>query len=76
MMHLAGDGMCCWQIEELEAEKRKNERKLYELRNLYEAIEKRESERRAVEDKRRQKEKDFLRFQAQHLESFLKSTLG
>jgi dynein light intermediate chain len=29
------------KIEELETEKRKNERKLYELRNLYEAIEKR-----------------------------------
>jgi hypothetical protein len=40
---------------------------------LYESIEKRIAEQRAQEEKKMQEEKDFLKFQAQHLESFLKS---
>ena len=61
------------QYEELESEKKKHEHKIQELRNLYDAIEKRESEKRVADEKKRQKEKEFLRFQSQHLQSFLKS---
>lgn len=63
------------KIDELEAEKRKHERQLTELRNLCEALEKREAERKVIEEKKRQKEKDFLKFQGTHLETFLKSTM-
>eukprot|EP00455_Lapot_gusevi_P037353 TRINITY_DN4175_c0_g1_i3.p1 TRINITY_DN4175_c0_g1~~TRINITY_DN4175_c0_g1_i3.p1 ORF type:complete len:251 (+),score=43.98 TRINITY_DN4175_c0_g1_i3:103-855(+) len=61
------------KIEELENEKKKMEKQYQELRNLYEAIEKREAERRVIEEKKRQKEKEFLRFQGTHLETFLKT---
>lgn len=46
---------------------------LQDHRGVYESIEKRSAEQRALEDKAMQEEKDFLKFQAQHLESFLKS---
>jgi dynein light intermediate chain len=39
-------------------------------------IEKRESERRALEDKKRKEEIDFLKYQGQHLDTFLKSIGG
>jgi len=42
-------------------------------KGLYESLEKRLSELRLAEEKKMQEEKDFLKFQAQHLESFLKS---
>ena len=63
------------KIEELDAEKRRHERQLTELRNLCEALEKREAERKVIDEKKRQKEKDFLKFQGTHLETFLKSTM-
>lgn len=41
-----------------------------------EVIEKGESERRAVDDKKRKEEVDFLKYQGQHLDSFLKQIGG
>lgn len=63
------------KIEELESEKKKLLAQVQDHRGLYEAIEKRTSEQRAAEEKKMQEEKDFLKFQAQHLESFLKSAM-
>jgi hypothetical protein len=67
---------CCFllfQISELEVEKRKFQSLVQDHKGLYESIEKRIAEQRAQEEKKMQEEKDFLKFQAQHLESFLKS---
>lgn len=41
-----------------------------------EVIEKGENERRAVDDKKRKEEVDFLKYQGQHLDSFLKQIGG
>jgi len=62
-----------FQISELEVEKRKFQSLVQDHKGLYESIEKRIAEQRAQEEKKMQEEKDFLKFQAQHLESFLKS---
>jgi len=59
-------------IEELEETKSDLEAKVVELKNKCECIERRETERRAIEDRRRKEEIDFLKHQGQHLESFLK----
>lgn len=48
------------------------ESQLQELRNKVEVIEKREAEKRNLEEKRRKEEIDFLKYQGQHLEAFLK----
>lgn len=61
------------QIDELEAEKRKFQSLVQDHKGLYESIEKRIAEQKAAEEKKMQEEKEFLKFQAQHLESFLKS---
>jgi dynein light intermediate chain, axonemal len=37
-----------------------------------EIIEKREAERKAADEKRRKEELDFLKYQGQHLDTFLK----
>lgn len=39
-------------------------------------IEKREAERKALEDKKRKEELDFLRYQGQHLDAFMKQVSG
>jgi len=44
-----------------------------ELKNQSEAIERREAEKRAIEDRKRKEEIEFLKHQGQHLESFLNS---
>lgn len=59
-------------IDELEETKSDLEAKVVELKNKCECIERRETERRAIEDRRRKEEIDFLKHQGQHLESFLK----
>lgn len=46
------------------------------VRAQVEVIEKGESERRAVDDKKRKEEVDFLKYQGQHLDSFLKQIGG
>merc|ERR1711933_405561 len=60
-------------IAEQEQQKRQREARVVELKNKYQAIERRESERRAIDERKRKEEIDFLRHQQQHLESFLKS---
>ena len=63
-------------ISTLQATKRDLENQVLELRNKVEVIEKRESERRGLEEKKRQEEIEFLKYQGQHLDSFLKSLGG
>lgn len=46
------------------------------VRGQVEVIEKGESERRAVDDKKRKEDIDFLKYQGQHLDSFLKQIGG
>ena len=59
-------------VKLLEEEKAAMELELQELRSKLELTEKREAERKAVDDKRRKDEVDFLKYQGQHLDSFLK----
>jgi dynein light intermediate chain len=47
-----------------------------ELRNKVEVTEKRAVERKALEDKKRKDELDFLKYQGQHLDSFLRQLGG
>ena len=61
------------KIEDLENEKKRFQSLVQDHKGLYESIEKRIAEQKAQEEKKMQEEKDFLKFQAQHLESFLKS---
>eukprot|EP00397_Hematodinium_sp_SG-2012_P055953 GEMP01068670.1.p1 GENE.GEMP01068670.1~~GEMP01068670.1.p1 ORF type:complete len:242 (+),score=49.35 GEMP01068670.1:72-797(+) len=60
------------RITELEETKSKLEANVVELKNKCESIERRETERRAIEDRRRREEIDFLKHQGHHLETFLK----
>merc|ERR1712061_430488 len=60
-------------IAENEEQKRHKEARVVELKNQCEAIERRETERRTIDDRKRKEEIDFLKHQQQHLESFLKS---
>ncbi len=48
------------------------ELEVQELRSKLELIEKREAERKTADEKRRKEELDFLKYQGQHLDSFLK----
>merc|ERR1712061_287658 len=61
------------QIAEEEEQKRQREARVVELKNKCEAVERREVERRAVDERKRKEEIDFLKHQQVHLESFLKS---
>jgi len=61
------------QIAEQEETKRQREARVVELKNKVEAIERREAERRTVDERKRKEEIDFLKHQQQHLDSFLKS---
>lgn len=60
-------------IAEHEEQKKQREARVVELKNKCDAIERREAERRAVDERKRKEEIDFLKHQQQHLESFLKS---
>jgi len=60
------------QVSEMEAQKSQLELEVYELRSKLEIVEKREAERKTADDKRRKEELDFLKYQGQHLDSFLK----
>ncbi len=59
-------------VAELEMQKAQLELEVYELRSKLEIMEKRETERRNADEKRRKEELDFLKYQGQHLDSFLK----
>lgn len=60
------------RIADLEARKTKQENKVIELKAKIQAIEKRNSERKEVEDKKREEELKFLKYQETHLNKFLK----
>ena len=60
------------RITELEAKKTKQTNKVIELKAKLEAIEQRNQERKEQEDKKRQAELDFLKYQEKHLSHFLK----
>merc|ERR1711982_5393 len=60
-------------IAENEEQKRQREARVVELKNKLEAIERREAERRTIDERKRKEEIDFLKHQQQHLETFLKS---
>merc|ERR1712139_46989 len=62
-------------MTELE-QKIEKENHVLELRNKVEVIEKRENEHKALEDKKRKEEIDFLKYQGQHLDSFLRQLGG
>ncbi|KAG5179863.1 p28 protein [Tribonema minus] len=64
------------EIAQLEESKQALEYRAQELRNRVELMEKREAEQRSVEDKRRREEVEFLKYQGQHLDSFLKQIGG
>lgn len=59
-------------VSQLELEKSQLEQEAQEYRSKLEINEKREAERKAADDKRRKEELDFLKYQGQHLDSFLK----
>merc|ERR1711918_80053 len=63
-------------IAALESQNTDLENQVRELRNGVEVIEKRENEHKAVEDKKRKEEIDFLKYQGQHLDSFLRQLGG
>mmetsp|Transcript_16243 Transcript_16243/g.24467 ORF Transcript_16243/g.24467 Transcript_16243/m.24467 type:complete len:245 (+) Transcript_16243:73-807(+) len=60
------------QASELQKTNSELELEVQELRSKLEIIEKREAERRTAEEKKRKEELDFLKYQGQHLDSFLK----
>ena len=60
------------RIAELEAENKDLENRVLELRNGVEVVEKRASEHKAMADKKRKDEIDFLKYQGQHLDQFLR----
>ncbi|OQR87860.1 dynein light chain intermediate polypeptide [Thraustotheca clavata] len=64
------------KIAALTEEKREYENKVLELTNKLEVIEKRSSERRSLQEKRYKEEIEFLKYQGQHLDAFLKSAGG
>jgi dynein light intermediate chain, axonemal len=64
------------RIAQLQLDKQQHEGKVLELTNKLELIEKRATERKAVQDKKCKEELDFLKYQGQHLDAFLKSAGG
>ena len=56
----------------MEQKKVKLENKVSELKSKIEAIDKRNRERKDVEQKKREQEVEFLKYQEQHLTKFLK----
>jgi len=64
------------QIKALSDQKKDLESKVTELRNKVEIIEKRGHEQKALDDKKRKEELDFLKYQGQHLDSFLRQLGG
>ncbi len=59
-------------VKELADANAKLELEVQELRSKLEIIEKREIEKKTTEEKKRKEELDFLKYQGQHLDSFLK----
>lgn len=61
------------KIVALEQKKLKLEEKKIDLSNKKESLEKKIKERNLIEEQKRKNEIEFLKYQAQHLEAFLKS---
>lgn len=59
-------------VGSLSGAKKELEVQVAELRNKLEVIEKRAGERAALEAKKRKEEVEFLKYQGQHLDSFLR----
>lgn len=59
-------------VSNLSGTKKELEVQVSELRNKLEVIEKRGAERAALEAKKRKEEVEFLKYQGQHLDSFLR----
>ncbi|KAG7393507.1 Axonemal dynein light intermediate polypeptide 1 [Phytophthora pseudosyringae] len=74
----AEDGMggLAEQIASLQRDKEESGSKVAELTNKLEVIEKRAAERKALQEKKFKEELDFLKYQGQHLDAFLKSAGG
>jgi dynein light intermediate chain len=74
----AEDGMgdLAEQIASLQRDKEESESRVAELTNKLEVIEKRAAERKALQEKKFKEELDFLKYQGQHLDAFLKSAGG
>nr|CCA16946.1 dynein light chain intermediate polypeptide putative [Albugo laibachii Nc14] len=68
-----GTGDIQEKLNDLAKEKHDSECKLMSLSNKLELIEKRAGERKAMQDKKNKEEVDFLKYQNQHLEAFLKA---
>ena len=60
-------------LAEQEEQKKQREAAVVELKNKCDAIERRENERRQVDERKRKEEIDFLKHQQQHLDAFMKS---
>jgi dynein light intermediate chain, axonemal len=71
-----GAGSLAEKIIAVEEKKKALKSELENLKARYETIEKQDNERRAVLEKKRQEEEEFVKFQQQHLEAFLKQTVG
>lgn len=61
------------RIAELEAKKTKLDNKVVELKAKIDAIDRRNTERRELEAKKREEEIKFLKYQESHLSRFLKT---
>lgn len=66
-----GNSALLSKIDEMDTEKSKLTALLQDHRGLLESIEKRIAERRAIDEKKMSDEKEFLKYQAQHLEKFI-----
>lgn len=71
-----GMGELTTRTEQLAHDKNEHEGRVQELTNKLELIEKRATERKALQDKKQKEEIDFLKYQGQHLDAFLKSAGG
>lgn len=64
---------CVLIVQELVERKKAMEAQVLSLRNKIEVVERRQAERRLLDEKRRQEELAYLKHQAKHLDLFLKS---
>jgi len=66
-----GNSALLSKIDELDTEKQKLKALFQDHRGLFDSIEKRIAERRAIDEKKMQDETEFLKQQAHHLEKFI-----
>jgi dynein light intermediate chain len=69
-----GNSALLSRIEDLTKEKKRLHSLLQDSRGLLDSIEKRITEKRQIDEKRMQAEKDFLDHQSQHLEKYIADT--